>query len=422
MQINPSVFCNSPWYELHIFWNGDFGFCCQQADPPYQVEKPNPYNIKNMTINEWYDSQPMRDARLNMLKDTKWHNCRACYYEERVSNTSRRHRANQKSILFKKNFQSSFEQSPNYDRFYSSRLNGETNHPPVDLHIDLGNYCNLACKMCWSGASSKIATQEKQWGILENKDHLGNDWTKDQRTWDKFLQELIDIPIKNIHIMGGEPMFQPRFEELIDHLIANNKTNCGFSFVTNGTIYNNNLINKLTKFKRVNIEVSIETVTETNDYIRQGSKTEEVTDNIKKFKKNFIVTVRPVFSALAIRDFHTLLQFCLDNKLLMKASLVLRPKCLRVQILPKEIRQRYKQPYLKFIKELSNIDFNESAEDNYTQIVSVYAQQAIQLLDDDELPGIEDFVKHIKRWDLVYNYDAKKLYPELREILDKYGY
>jgi hypothetical protein len=31
-------------------------------------------------------------------------------------------------------------------------------------------------------------------------------------------------------------------------------------------------------------------------------------------------------------------------------------------------------------------------------------------------------VDHCRRWDQVYGYDARALYPELTEVWDRYGY
>ena len=38
----------------------------------------------------------------------------------------------------------------------------------------------------------------------------------------------------------------------------------------------------------------------------------------------------------------------------------------------------------------------------------------------DEL--LNNMVKHCRRWDLVYGYDARTLYPELQTVWDRYGY
>lgn len=427
MTPNQDVFCNSPWYELHIYWNGDYGFCCSQFDPPYDKTDSAKYNITNLSIREWHNSQPMRDARLRMFSDDKWKNCSACWSEERSGGTSRRHRSNQKSVLFRQNFSDSFTQSPNFVKFKESYDNdGVTSTLPIDLHIDLGNYCNLACKMCWSGASSKIATQEKKWGTLVNQDYLGQDWTKDSQTWNKFLDELATLPLKNIHFMGGETLIQPRFSEFVDVMIDKGRTDLNFSFVTNGTTFNKSLMDKLSKFNRVGIEVSIETTTETNAYVRQGTDTVQVLRNLDLYSEycndNISVTVRPAISALTIRDFHTLLRHCLDKKFLVKGLIVDNPTYMHPSVLPKSLREQYKKNYLDLISTSNLIDINESDPHNYDKIISIYANRALQLLDQPESGNISELVDHMTKWDKIYDYDARVLYPELTDILTKHEY
>ena len=91
-----NIFCNAPWYELHIYWDGSLGFCCQEAHKLYFDDLSTHYNVKNMTIKEWFDSEPMRTARLNMLGHTPNSICFRCYHQQTHGSTSRRHKSNQK--------------------------------------------------------------------------------------------------------------------------------------------------------------------------------------------------------------------------------------------------------------------------------------------------------------------------------------
>jgi sulfatase maturation enzyme AslB (radical SAM superfamily) len=84
--------------------------------------------------------------------------------------------------------------------------------------------------------------------------------------------------------MGGETQLTSRFEQLVDHMIAHNRFDVCFSFVTNGTIFKPDLIKKLSKFRRVGIEVSVETVDEHNAYVRQGTDTATVLANIERYQ------------------------------------------------------------------------------------------------------------------------------------------
>ena len=423
---NPNVFCNTPWYEAQIYWDGSFGICCQESR---RLSTDPQYNIRNMSLAEWFNSEPVRQLRKEMFHDMGTDVCKRCYHETEHNGTSRRHRSNQKSVIFTKQaFNESFQQSPHHDRFmFSKGMDGLTDTLPIDLHIDLGNHCNLACKMCWPGASTRIASQYVKWG-LPAEQYLGVDWTKDPVVWTRFLDELVAIPkLKNIHFMGGETLLSPRLEQLVDHMILHSRFDVSFSFVTNGTVYRPELIEKLKQFSRVGIEISIETATQHNDYIRQGSKVEEVLANIKKYKQlctdRVSVTLRPAISALSIGYYHTLLDFALEEQLLIKSLIVTNPDYLDPSVLPSRVRDQYTKPYIKLLDQLQSVDldvdYNESDPSNYQHTIKQQAQQVIQLLRSwNSKAGLEELAVNCRRWDKEFGFDLIELYPEfLNEIL-----
>jgi len=434
------IFCNSPWYELQIYWDGSLGFCCQEDHKLYPDDLSNHYNVNNMTIAEWFNSDPMRAARLGMLGSAPNSICRRCYHEQELGGTSRRHKCNQKSVIFTKTqFDQSYKQSPGYEKFESSRINqGAYGGMPIDLHIDLGNYCNLACKMCNPRASSLIAAQQVKWGNLDAKQYVGTDWTRNQEVWIRVLDELARIKeLNNVHFMGGETLITKRFEDFVDHMIVQGRTDLHFSFVTNGTTFNQALLDKLKKFNRVGIEVSIETVTKHNTYQRQGTDTELVLQNINRYLEqcngdNITLTARPAISALTIGRYHTLLRYCLERKIIVKSLWVTQPDFLKPEILPDTIKQSYIQDYKKLINDydLTSIDhlldYNESDPNQILHIVSGQVAQCINILNapqpTDSAEQLAKMVRHCERWDRVYGYNARELYPEFDRILEQHGY
>jgi uncharacterized Fe-S cluster-containing radical SAM superfamily protein len=437
---NKDIFCNSPWYELHVYWDGSLGFCCQESHKIYSDLELEKYNISNMTIKEWMNSEPMKRARMSMFGDQKNSFCQRCYIDENYSGSSRRHKSNQKSVIFyDKNFDKSYYQSPGFDKFESSRLNnGDFLDLPIDLHIDLGNYCNLACKMCHPMSSSTIAVQFVKWGKNDAKKYVGLDWTKDQEVWERTLKEIASIKkLNNVHFMGGETLITKRFEDFVDFMIGKGRTDLCFSFVTNGTTFNDNLMKKLTKFRRVGIEVSIETVTDHNSYQRQGTDTKLVLENIDRYleycnNSNITLTVRPAISLLTIGNYYTLLNYCLKKKLLVKSLLCYQPAYLNSTILPQSVKNLYLENYYKFmhdndlLHEQIDQDFNQSDPNQIKKIVKQEVLLCIELLK-TETPKIvenkyKELVENCKKWDEIYNYDALDLYPELRDIFIKYGY
>jgi molybdenum cofactor biosynthesis enzyme MoaA len=427
---NAGVFCNTPWYELHIYWDGSLGICCQEA---HKLYTDHSYNIATMTIAEWFNSEPVRDFRQRILKDSRLSECRRCYTEEDSGGNSRRHKSNQKSVIFNQAFKYSFEQSPSREHFNES---GFTSTQPIDIHIDLGNYCNLACKMCNAQASSRIAVQEVKWGMQSSQQFVRSDWTLDTTVWNNFKQQLLAIPgLNNIHFMGGETLLTDRFEDIVDTLIAHQRFETCFSFVTNGTVFRPELLAKLSKFRRVGIEVSIETVDDHNTYQRQGTDTAQVLRNIDHYLEvcngtNITVSLRPAISALTIGYYAGLLKYALQNKLTVKGLQVNTPRFLDATVLPQEVKQQYIVQYHNILQDLDSVnmvlDYNASDPNNYQLVVKQQAQMCINMLSQPAPHDVEQLrdqlVKHCKKWDKIYHFDASQLYPELTAVWDQYGY
>jgi pyruvate-formate lyase-activating enzyme len=432
-----NIFCNTPWYELHVYWDGSLGICCQEDHKLYSTTDTQ-YNITTMTIQEWFNSEPVKKFRSDILGNNRLSECRRCYTEEDHGGNSRRLKSNQKSVIFTRTaFDESFKQSPGHGHFLKSvNEQGLTDTHPIDLHIDLGNFCNLACKMCNPMASSTIASQQVKWGIDSSRRYLGTDWTRNKTVWHSFKQQLLNLPkLNNIHFMGGETLLTDQFEDLVDTMIEHNKFDLCFSFVTNGTVFRPELLDKLKLFRRVGIEVSIEAMDEHNSYQRQGTDTGLVLKNIKRYQQwcdgtSITVALRPAPSLLSIGYYVDLLQYALDNQFIVKSNLCFSPRFLSAEILPESIKQQYQLKYLKFLNQLADVkvdsDYNTSDPNNHRLAITEQANMCLAVLQtptpSDSETQLAEMVRHCERWDRVYGYDARKLYPEFQEILDQYNY
>ena len=428
---NPGIFCNAPWYEIQIYWDGALGICCQEDHRLYGPESD--YNIRDWSIQDWFNSEPVVRFREKMFGDRPLTECRRCYTEERTGRDSRRIRSNQKSVIYAQAFDASWSQSPGRGHFQS---HGFTRTLPIDLHIDLGNHCNLTCKMCNPQASSRIAAQLVQWGHTENQRYLGSDWTRDPQVWRKFLDQLLAIPgLNNIHFMGGETLLTDRFHHLVDHLLTHGRTDVCLSFVTNGTRFDAELMSRLMAFRRVGIEVSIESTDATNAYQRQGTDTDQVLANIQRYQalsngSNVTVTLRPAPSALTIGSYHTVLELALSQGLNIKSNLVYDPRFLAPEILPQHIREAYWSRYQSVQAAVGSVDpsldYNASDPHNVAANVAFELRMVHSVLhapDPEHSDQAQaELVAHCGKWDRVAGLDARIIYPEWRELLDRYGY
>ena len=80
MLANKKIFCNTPWYEIHIYWDGSFGICCQEAHKIHNDDKK--YNIANMSLMDWFNSDSAKNLRMKILGDKPLSECKQCMLEE----------------------------------------------------------------------------------------------------------------------------------------------------------------------------------------------------------------------------------------------------------------------------------------------------------------------------------------------------
>ena len=140
--------------------------------------------------------------------------------------------------------------------------------------------------------------------------------------------------------------------------------------------------------------------------------------------------MRPAISALTIGYFSGLLQYCLDQNLIVKSLLVTKPEFLNAVILPDRVKQQYLKSYQQLLDQLSHtqvpIDYNASDSHNSALIVKEQVSMCMNVLSQPEPSNVQQLrqqmVDHCRKWDQVYGYNARLLYPELADIWNQYGY
>jgi len=81
---------------------------------------------------------------------------------------------------------------------------------------------------------------------------------------------------------GGEPMIVPFFFKLLDQAVASDtRDEKTFGVHTNGMVYKEDLVEKFSKFKSAHIGFSVDAIGPKNDYIRYGSKWENIISNLE---------------------------------------------------------------------------------------------------------------------------------------------
>ena len=368
----------------------------------------------------------MRDFRKEIHGSTELSECAGCYRSEKRGFESKRYKENFKTVIFTDpiHFEKSYSQSTGFNKFQQSLSNdGDTDLIPVDWHVDFGNECNLACKMCRPLESSRIGVLYKKWGILPKGIPVIKDWTKDIDSWNNFMSSLEATPnLNRFHAMGGEPLMSKRFLNLIDYFIETGRNKkLSLSFVTNGTLITDELVEKLKTFRSCDIEVSLESFGSTNDYIRQGSDYKQLNERINylltQCSDTFKLVMRVVPQLLNITSYHKYLRWCWDNKVAFESLPLYNPAYLRIQVLPVNIKNTLLGNYLLLKTDLEKAleskvialrGGRDSSKIEHTLLIEVNG--IITMLTETTADNIEqdriELIHWLKKWDDEFNLNA----------------
>lgn len=420
---NDNVTCIGPWYELRIDANGNMRGC--HAISQNYSEK------SNLNFLEWFNTgNEITNTRNSIINGLGYPSCNSCYQNEENNLISFRQRRNiQAAIYSGKYFKQSLEQSPAYDR-----MSGKVkNFYPAFMHVTLSNLCNLSCRMCFPLYSTQLASNYKKIKLIDANSPTLLDWTMDDNKWNEFL-ELVknNNNLMSLHFMGGEPMYHKKFIEFIDWCNDNNKTDFHLTFVTNGTIYNENLLEKLNNFKSVQIEISIETLHQTNDYIRLNSNYNVVKNNILLITNNLTngrVILRPVPQALSIMHYDSLIDFALENELSLDHNIISKPDHLKCFVLPKHIKEKITEKIKTKYTDILKISMDNIYPSNLRtvgkNIIKKHIESVLTQLNEAEPDNIEElrrkFIEYNIQMDSVSDYKFLDFYPELIDLYEKYS-
>ena len=225
--------------------------------------------------------------------------------------------------------------------------------PPKKLHLWFGSTCNLQCRMCFATYSTRIAADavHRAWspgtpslGLPpdQRRFHDGRNWSDSPSV--VFGELFADTSqLTSLAFAGGEPLLQTQIEPLLQLLIDRGRApDMHLYFSTNGTVYRESLIEKLRKFGKGTLAVSLDGAGALNEYIRFPSRWDVVWQNVLRIRDlGFaVVQVDPTFQAYNALGITDLLRLC-DREGLecILGNVLLYPEHLSVHVLPADCRR-----------------------------------------------------------------------------------
>lgn len=259
MPDNPDRYCAAPFVHICYTVDGKTQPCCTWTGLAYE-KNTNPF-----------DHRGIRDLREAFLANKPHWGCSSCYNMERLGNRS---------------FRMGLIQS--YGRPESPALRY--------LEFNLGNLCNMKCRMCDSRNSSKWAADEIALGKVPQP----------LRRWNLDNIDVDLSTIDRIKFKGGEPCLEQDAIISILNRVSSCKGGLGdvtIDVTTNGSkVFNDELMRLLSGCKLVQLNISIDGIGDVNDYQRTGSNWSDISENLRSYHRscgeNFVLQTTTTWTLL----------------------------------------------------------------------------------------------------------------------------
>jgi MoaA/NifB/PqqE/SkfB family radical SAM enzyme len=245
-------FCIFPWI-YHGGYDGHHTTCYLDYTPQTKINE----------ITDWQKDKNFVKIRQKMLNGEKREGCKTCY------NVEQEYGFNSARI------QESIKWATELKLKSTDDLKKITK--PVYYEVRPTTKCNVMCRTCEPNYSHLIEKEREQ--ITDQK--LLTLYPK--KSWYGMTDFPKDIDhIRRIYVAGGEPTVQPSLYDFLRKCIKENKTDFHFRINTNAVKISNPLIDLFGHFKGLGFSCSIDGIPKINDYIRWGTNTSKVIENIHR--------------------------------------------------------------------------------------------------------------------------------------------
>lgn len=331
------TFCMHPFTGLATREDGAICACCRSHPVG---------NIQCQSLEEIWNNNTMKRIRRQVLNDERPPECEPCFSleDQGVESLRQRHISG---------------------KIPEARINLYPNTPlqevmPFEIptmELKLNNLCNLKCRMChpmdstsWNDWSEVKDFYKAEGNImyaiveehgLEQKPHL--DKFQDNPKWWASLEKLLPH-FRRVEFAGGEPLMDPQHYRILD-MLAPYGDNIEIKYATNLTTLgksNRTIWEYWPKFKSVAVNVSIDGIGTSYEYIRGNASWAELVNNIKQIQT--IPNISRIVGAVTVQVSNVLIldkmieYFLNDLEIIFHTHRVEYPKLLSAQVLPSDLR------------------------------------------------------------------------------------
>lgn len=259
---NSETFCMLPFMHIYGSAGGDLVPCCEAQELPL--------NNPGETALESWNNNNYKELRRALASNERPDRCEVCWHNEDAGIVSNRQQWEKDNW---EDFSDIIEVNDDYS----------VENPPFWIELKVSNFCNLKCIMCSTHSSykrvadldiiSKYTTDGYETRLLRPTTLFEslNAWPE---LWDT---------VHTLQFTGGEPIINQEHYDLLAGIPDEIKSKIKLRYATNLTYIKfkkYDLVDIWSKFKHVNIKVSMDGIDDVYDYIRQGGEWDVVYKNM----------------------------------------------------------------------------------------------------------------------------------------------
>jgi len=230
--------------------------------------------------------------------------------------------------------------------------------------VRFSNICNLKCRSCGSIFSSRWYDDDvKLWGkaLRPRVQFAGR---HDEDIWEQMQEHIPHLD--QIYFAGGEPLIMEEHNRILKLLIAKGNTNVRLIYNTNLTelkYKGESVLDLWQHFPDICVAASLDDMGERASVIRSGTKWAEVEQNIRDLKTqcpHIDFMISPTLSMMNIWNFTRFHRYMVESGFIeakdFNLNILQGPEAYRIDILPMELKIKFKEDFENHIKWLEPLD------------------------------------------------------------------
>jgi len=397
--MSSDVFCMIPWIHMHAFPDGRAYPCCLgEMDHPIG-------NLKKDSMKTVWNDEPYRNMRTNMLEGKSCKECTRCYEQEKNGFTSTR-------LSHNKYF------GHHIGLVDQTKADGTVEDFKLRYYdVRFSNLCNFSCRTCGGLFSSSWYGEEKAlYGRSSNIPQILYAGKTETDMWEQ-MQEHIPY-LEQIYFAGGEPLIMEEHYRILKELAKREMFDVRLVYNTNFSRLNlkdEDVLDYWRMFNSVSIGASLDGMGHRAEYIRKGTKWDQIERNRERMIEKcpdtdfYVSPTISLYNILHITDFH---RDWVDRGLIKaqdwNINILQGPDRDRIDVLPKYYKDQAIDKITQHLKWLEPLDPLGRATSGYKGILNFIQQDQSHLL--------KEFFRVNDLSDRYRNERFVKVFPEYADL------